>query len=96
MCSVISRVKPVQRALVLTLRLRAITEGSSYAAAEIRRFCPGLSAVTDPLKATSRSYCSRVALTEGLLFRQVRYYKYNFALLFFSKLFFLSSMPKGF
>ncbi|XP_034057035.1 persulfide dioxygenase ETHE1, mitochondrial isoform X2 [Gymnodraco acuticeps] len=73
MCSVISRVNPVQRALALalTLRLRATTEGSSYAAAEIRRFCPGLSAVTDPLKATSRSYCSRMALTEGLLFRQL-------------------------
>ncbi|XP_010775123.1 persulfide dioxygenase ETHE1, mitochondrial [Notothenia coriiceps] len=71
MCSVISRVKPVQRALALTLRLRATTEGSSYAAAEIRRLCPGLSAVTDPLKATSRSYCSRMALTEGLLFRQL-------------------------
>ncbi|KAK5921975.1 hypothetical protein CgunFtcFv8_019286 [Champsocephalus gunnari] len=71
MCSVISRMKPVQRALALTLRFRATTEGSSYAAAEIRRFCPGLKAVTDPLKATSRSYCSRVALTEGLLFRQL-------------------------
>ncbi|KAK5892047.1 hypothetical protein CesoFtcFv8_012466 [Champsocephalus esox] len=71
MCSVISRMKPVQRALALTLRFRATTEGSSYAAAEIRRFCPGLKAVTDPLNATSRSYCSRVALTEGLLFRQL-------------------------
>ncbi|KAK5861999.1 hypothetical protein PBY51_017432 [Eleginops maclovinus] len=71
MCSVISRVKPVQRALALTLRFRATTEGSSYALAESRRFCPGVSAVIDPLRATSRSYCSRMALTEGLLFRQL-------------------------
>ncbi|XP_023261630.1 persulfide dioxygenase ETHE1, mitochondrial [Seriola lalandi dorsalis] len=71
MCSVINRVKPAQRALALTLRLRPNTEGSSYAAAESRRFCPGVSAGVDPLSATTRWYCSRMALTEGLLFRQL-------------------------
>lgn len=73
MCSVVSRAKPVQRALALTL-LRANTEGSSYALAESRRFCPGVSTSIYPLRATSRSYCSRMALTEGLLFRQVGSY----------------------
>ncbi|XP_076593420.1 persulfide dioxygenase ETHE1, mitochondrial [Chaetodon auriga] len=68
MCSVISGLRPAQRALAVTLRLRASTEGSRYAAAESRRFCPGGSAGTDPLRATSRSYCSRMA---GLLFRQL-------------------------
>ncbi|XP_051261848.1 persulfide dioxygenase ETHE1, mitochondrial isoform X3 [Dicentrarchus labrax] len=71
MCSVISRVRPVQRALALTLRLRTSTEGSSYAAAERRRFCPGVSNDIHPLRAPSRSYCSRVALTQGLLFKQL-------------------------
>ncbi|XP_022620011.1 persulfide dioxygenase ETHE1, mitochondrial [Seriola dumerili] len=71
MCSVINRVKPVQRTLALTLRLRPNTEGSSYAAAESRRFCPGVSAGVNPLSATTRWYCSRMALTEGLLFRQL-------------------------
>ncbi|KAM9353047.1 persulfide dioxygenase ETHE1, mitochondrial [Symphorus nematophorus] len=71
MCSVISRVKPVQRALAVTLRLRASTEGSRYAAAETRRFCPGVSTAIGPLRASSRSYCSRMALTQGLLFRQL-------------------------
>lgn len=71
MCSVISRVKPLQRAVAVTLRLRAITEGSSYAAAESRRLFPGVSAGTDPIRATRRSYCSRMALTGGLLFRQL-------------------------
>ncbi|XP_078108468.1 persulfide dioxygenase ETHE1, mitochondrial isoform X2 [Sander vitreus] len=70
MCSVVSRAKPVQRALALTL-VRANTEGSSYALAESRRFCPGVSTSIYPLRATSRSYCSRMALTEGLLFRQL-------------------------
>ena len=72
MCSVISRVRAVQRALALTPRLRTNTEASSYSAAQNRRVCPGLSAGEDPLRAFSRSYCSRMALTEGLLFRQVR------------------------
>ncbi|XP_035528360.1 persulfide dioxygenase ETHE1, mitochondrial [Morone saxatilis] len=71
MCSVISRVRPVQRALALTRRLRTSTEGSSSAAAERRRFCPGVSNGIHPLRAPSRSYCSRMALTQGLLFRQL-------------------------
>ncbi|TMS11142.1 Persulfide dioxygenase ETHE1, mitochondrial [Larimichthys crocea] len=71
MCSVISRVKPVQRALALTLRLGTSTERSSYAAAERRRFSPGVTTRVDPLLAPCRSYCSRMALTEGLLFRQL-------------------------
>ncbi|KAI3361273.1 hypothetical protein L3Q82_013456 [Scortum barcoo] len=72
MCSVlIGRVKPAQRTLALSLRLRANTEGSSYAAAESRRFCPGVSADVEPLLAPRRSYCSRMAQTEGLFFRQL-------------------------
>ncbi|KAF1388275.1 hypothetical protein PFLUV_G00088500 [Perca fluviatilis] len=71
MCSVVSRTKPVQRALALTRLLRANTEGSSYALAESRRFCPGVSTSIYPLRATSRSYSSRMALTDGLLFRQL-------------------------
>ncbi|KAK9514180.1 hypothetical protein VZT92_027666 [Zoarces viviparus] len=67
MCSVIRRVKPVQLVQAVTLRLRANTEGS----ADNRRFRPGVRAGIGPLRATSRSYCSRMALTEGLLFRQL-------------------------
>ncbi|KAG7216822.1 hypothetical protein INR49_001476 [Caranx melampygus] len=71
MCSVINRVKPVQRALALTLHLRPNTEGSSCAAAESGRFCSGVRAGVDPLRSSIRSYCSRMAQTEGLLFRQL-------------------------
>lgn len=75
MSLLVSKVKPVQRALALTLRLRSSTEGSRYALAESRRFSPADSNFTgiQPLRATvtSRSYCSRTALTEGLLFRQL-------------------------
>ncbi|XP_067456941.1 persulfide dioxygenase ETHE1, mitochondrial isoform X1 [Thunnus thynnus] len=71
MCSVINRVRAVQRALALTPRLRMNTEASSYSASQNRRACPGLSAGEDPLRAFSRSYCSRMALTKGLLFRQL-------------------------
>ncbi|XP_049902736.1 persulfide dioxygenase ETHE1, mitochondrial [Epinephelus moara] len=71
MCSVISRVKPLQRALAVTLRFRGITEGSSYAAAESRRLFPGVSTGIDPIRATRRSYCSRMALAGGPLFRQL-------------------------
>lgn len=71
MCSVINRVRAVQRALALTPRLRMNTEASSYSASQNRRACPALSAGEDPLRAFSRSYCSRMALTKGLLFRQL-------------------------
>ncbi|KAM7383086.1 hypothetical protein PAMP_002768 [Pampus punctatissimus] len=71
MCSVISRVKPVQRALALTLRLSTNTEGWSYSVAQNRRVCPGVNACEHPLRVTSRSFCSRMALTDGLLFRQL-------------------------
>ncbi|XP_041844795.1 persulfide dioxygenase ETHE1, mitochondrial [Melanotaenia boesemani] len=71
MCSVISRVKPVQRLVAQTLRLCASTEGSSYVVAQRRRFCPGVSYVVVPLRVDRRSYCSRMAMTRGLLFRQL-------------------------
>ncbi|GAA6220445.1 persulfide dioxygenase ETHE1, mitochondrial [Lates japonicus] len=72
MCSVISRVRPIQRALALALRVRTNTEGSSCGAAESRRFYHGLSTGVDPLRATTaRRYYSRMARTEGLLFRQL-------------------------
>ncbi|XP_034410034.1 persulfide dioxygenase ETHE1, mitochondrial [Cyclopterus lumpus] len=67
MSSVIRRATPVRRALALTLCLRANTEGS----AENGRFRPGAAADIGPLRATSRSYCSRMSLTKGLLFRQL-------------------------
>ncbi|KAM6994286.1 persulfide dioxygenase ETHE1, mitochondrial [Tautogolabrus adspersus] len=67
----LSRVTAVHRALALTLRLRPNTEGWSYAAAESRRFCPGVSYGFDPVRAPRRSYCSRMALKEGLFFRQL-------------------------
>ncbi|XP_053182680.1 persulfide dioxygenase ETHE1, mitochondrial [Scomber japonicus] len=71
MCSVMSSVKPVQRALAITLRLRTNTEASSYSAAHNRRVCPGVGAGEAPLRPLSRSYCSRMALQKGLLFRQL-------------------------
>lgn len=71
MCSVIRSLRPAQQALAVTLRLRTNTEGSSYAAAESRRFRHGVSASVDPLRAPSRTYCSRMARTGGLLFRQL-------------------------
>lgn len=71
MCSVLSRVKPCQRALVVSLGLRTNTESPSYAAAQSRRFSPGVSSGVEPLRVTSRSFSSRTAITEGLLFRQL-------------------------
>ncbi|XP_070691580.1 persulfide dioxygenase ETHE1, mitochondrial [Pempheris klunzingeri] len=71
MSSVVNRVKPVQRALALTLRLGTNAEGSRCAAAGGRHFPPGVSKSADPLRAPSRSYCSRMALNEGLFFRQL-------------------------
>ncbi|KAL3980367.1 transcription factor 15 [Sarotherodon galilaeus] len=71
MCSVISRVKPVQRALASTLRLRTNADGLNYAAAQSKRFCPGFSIGAEPLWVTSRSYCARIAATDGLFFRQL-------------------------
>ncbi|XP_030605328.1 persulfide dioxygenase ETHE1, mitochondrial-like [Archocentrus centrarchus] len=70
MCS-ISRVKPVHRALALSLRLRTNLDGSSSAAALSRRFSPGLSSSVQPLWVSSRFYCARMAMTDGLLFRQL-------------------------
>ncbi|XP_034554443.1 persulfide dioxygenase ETHE1, mitochondrial isoform X2 [Notolabrus celidotus] len=73
MCSVISlsRVTATHRALALTLRPRGHTEGWSCAVTEGRRLCPGVGYSCDPLQAPRRSYCSRMALKEGLLFRQL-------------------------
>ncbi|XP_026226797.1 persulfide dioxygenase ETHE1, mitochondrial-like isoform X3 [Anabas testudineus] len=71
MCSVINRVKPVQRALALGLRLRTSTEGLSCTAADSRRFCPGVRTGFDPLQASSRRCCSSMASTKGLFFRQL-------------------------
>ncbi|XP_028282272.1 persulfide dioxygenase ETHE1, mitochondrial [Parambassis ranga] len=72
MCSVIGRVKPAQRALALTLRrCCAYTQGWSYAATQDRSFCPGVSTRLDPLQASNRSYCTRMAVVQGLLFRQL-------------------------
>lgn len=69
MCSVIRRTKPAQ--LALALRLRTNAEGSSYAAADSRRASAGLATFTQPLRAAHRLYCTRMAWTEGLLFRQL-------------------------
>ncbi|XP_017279168.1 persulfide dioxygenase ETHE1, mitochondrial-like [Kryptolebias marmoratus] len=71
MCSVINRVKPIHRVAALSLRLKANTEGSSSAAAQSRRLCPGVSSTVEPLRPNSRSYCSGTAKPEGLLFRQL-------------------------
>lgn len=67
----LSRVTSVHRALARSLRLRANTEALGYAAAESRRLSPGVSYGCDPLRAPRRSYCSRTAMKEGLLFRQL-------------------------
>lgn len=71
MCSLIHRVKPAQRALAVSLRLKTNAEGLKHATAGNSRLCPAVSAATDPLRATSRSYCSRMASPRGLFFRQV-------------------------
>ncbi|XP_068615280.1 persulfide dioxygenase ETHE1, mitochondrial [Brachionichthys hirsutus] len=71
MCSIISRTKPVHRTLAVTQLLKARPGGSRCAAAGRRSLCPGVSAGVDPLRAASRSYCSRVTLNGGLLFRQL-------------------------
>ncbi|CAN9513877.1 unnamed protein product [Ophioblennius macclurei] len=70
MCSVISRARPASRALALTLRLAGNTEGSSYSAAGSRRSFPGVSSGVEPL-TVARRYCSRMASSQGLLFRQL-------------------------
>lgn len=71
MCSVLTKVRPIHRALALSLRLGASTEGSSYAATQIKRLSPGVNSAVDPLRVSARCYCSRMAKTQGLLFRQV-------------------------
>ncbi|XP_037532726.1 persulfide dioxygenase ETHE1, mitochondrial [Nematolebias whitei] len=71
MCSVLNRVKPIHRAAALSLRLKANTEGSSYAAAQSRRLSPGVTSFIEPLPVTRRLYCSRTQKAEGLLFRQL-------------------------
>uniref|UniRef100_A0A3B3TVW8 Persulfide dioxygenase ETHE1, mitochondrial n=1 Tax=Poecilia latipinna TaxID=48699 RepID=A0A3B3TVW8_9TELE len=70
MCSVLTRIRPIHRAVALSLRLGANTEGSSYAATQSRRLSPGKNSVVD-LQRNARFYCSRMAKTEGLLFRQL-------------------------
>uniref|UniRef100_A0A8C6S4H9 Persulfide dioxygenase ETHE1, mitochondrial n=1 Tax=Neogobius melanostomus TaxID=47308 RepID=A0A8C6S4H9_9GOBI len=73
MCSVIRRTKPVQ--LARALRFRANSEGSCYASADNRHVSPGLRSSTLPLSpgltAAVRAYCTRMARTEGLFFRQL-------------------------
>lgn len=71
MCSVINRVKPIHRVAALSLRLKANTESSSYAAAQSRRLSPGVTSFVEPLPANRRLYSSRTQKAEGLLFRQV-------------------------
>lgn len=71
MCSVLSRVRPFQRALALTLRYNIKTEGSSCAVTRSKGSCLGVSDSVDPLLNTRRFYCSRMAFTDGLLFRQL-------------------------
>ncbi|KAM6910770.1 persulfide dioxygenase ETHE1, mitochondrial [Xenentodon cancila] len=70
MCSVVSRVKPLQCVLSVAPRLRPNAQGLSCAAAQRRRSCPGLTLAVEPLRV-NRSYCTRVAMTKGLLFRQL-------------------------
>lgn len=71
MCSVVSKGRAVQRALALPRRLGANTEGSSYSAADSRRFCPGTSSGVGPLRAPNRPLCSGMRLTGRPLFRQL-------------------------
>ncbi|XP_041648557.1 persulfide dioxygenase ETHE1, mitochondrial [Cheilinus undulatus] len=69
MCSVITlnRLTSVHRTLAVPLRLKA----NSFATAESRRLCPGGSYGFESLRAPRRSFCSRMALKEGLFFRQL-------------------------
>uniref|UniRef100_UPI003AAA569F persulfide dioxygenase ETHE1, mitochondrial isoform X2 n=1 Tax=Centroberyx gerrardi TaxID=166262 RepID=UPI003AAA569F len=60
-----------RRVLALSLCLRTKTGGSSCAAAQNRLLCPGVTTGSLPLQAGGRSYCSRMALGEGLFFRQL-------------------------
>ncbi|XP_029695060.1 persulfide dioxygenase ETHE1, mitochondrial isoform X1 [Takifugu rubripes] len=71
MCSLMSRVRPVQRALAVSLQLRRNTESSKCAPAENRWSSPGVNAGADPLRTTRRFYCSRMASSKGLFFRQL-------------------------
>ncbi|KAK2844924.1 hypothetical protein Q5P01_011583 [Channa striata] len=71
MCSALSRVTSAQRAVALALRLRAGTDSLACAAADSRRFSPGVSAGSEPLRAPVRRFCSRTALSRGLLFKQL-------------------------
>ncbi|XP_029958790.1 persulfide dioxygenase ETHE1, mitochondrial-like [Salarias fasciatus] len=71
MCSVMSRVKPVSRALALTLRIGGTAEGWSHSAARSRRSYPGVGSWIEPLTVTGRRYSSRMASSQGLLFRQL-------------------------
>ncbi|MED6239194.1 Ethylmalonic encephalopathy 1 [Ataeniobius toweri] len=73
MCSILTKVRPIHRAVALSLRLGASTECSRYAATQSRRLSRGVNSVVDPLLINARFYCSRTAKTEGLLFRQFTY-----------------------
>ncbi|XP_029928474.1 persulfide dioxygenase ETHE1, mitochondrial [Myripristis murdjan] len=64
MCSVVKGAKPVQQALAFTLHLRTKTAAWSCAATRSRVLYPGV-------HTSSRPYCSRMALGERLLFRQL-------------------------
>ncbi|XP_058502730.1 persulfide dioxygenase ETHE1, mitochondrial [Solea solea] len=71
MCSVISRVKPVQRVLALarTRSLWTHNEAWSRTTTRSRRLCPGLRSSFEPLRASSRLYCS--SMNQGPVFRQL-------------------------
>ncbi|XP_047218045.1 persulfide dioxygenase ETHE1, mitochondrial-like isoform X2 [Girardinichthys multiradiatus] len=71
MCSILTKVRPIHRAVALSLRLGASSECSRYAATQSRRLSRGVNSVVDPLRINARFYCSRTAKTEGLLFRQL-------------------------
>lgn len=68
MCSVI-RTKPVQ--LARALRFRANGESSCYSPTVSRHLSPGHRSSAAPLTAALRSYCTRMARSEGLVFKQL-------------------------
>ncbi|KAM9722893.1 persulfide dioxygenase ETHE1, mitochondrial [Menidia menidia] len=71
MCSVISRIKPVRRLVALERSLSSKTEGWSYAATQNRLLCPGVNSLVETLRVNGRSYSTTMAMTPGLLFRQL-------------------------
>ncbi|XP_076004689.1 persulfide dioxygenase ETHE1, mitochondrial [Genypterus blacodes] len=71
MCSAVTRLAAARRVVAATLFLRTNTGSLNCVLAQRSGVWPGDNTGSHPLQAVSRRSCSRMALTEGLVFRQL-------------------------